>query len=103
MGLRARAVYEMDAGVGLESVYVDVSGGKAGAHSTKTGRKICAKGCSQKFNADFIEAYFDDEDKPRFNAWLEKDLLADISLEKKFDEQYGPKNQIDRYKAPTEG
>lgn len=94
-------VYQLEQALGFEPVFVDKSGKPVDAHITKTGKKVCPEGASQKLNADFLEAYFDANDCPVFGAWEGKEIVAHVGMGKA-SEEFSAKNEVKKYIAKAE-
>lgn len=94
-------LYSLERALGFDPYYVDESGAQVEPHITRNGNKACPKGAVQKLNPDFVDAYFDQNDNPKFGAFDGKIVYADVDIEPG-DEQYGPKNVIKRYRENPE-
>lgn len=98
--LGRQKLYQLEAALGFDPVFVDSEGNQVEPHITKNGNKVAPKisGVKQKANPDFVQAYFDAEGLPIVDNWIDKEITADIELQR--SEQYGNRNGISRYKKP---
>ena len=95
--LGRQKVYDLEQALGFEPLFV-VNGERVEPYVTRNGNKVAPKtpGVKRKLNPEFASAYFDGNGIPKVDNWIDKELLADIEVEK--SEQYGDKNVIKRYK-----
>ena len=100
--MRPGLLFTLEDALGFDPVFVDGQGNVVEPFVTRNGNKIAPKGVegvSRKLNADFANAYFNDDGTPNLN-WSGIKVYADIELQS--DEKYGDKNQITRFKkAPV--
>lgn len=99
--MRPNKIYQLESALGFTPYFVDEAGAEVPARITKTGKAVCPNDCFQKFNPEFIDAYFDDNDEPRYEAWLDRPIAAHIGVDQG-SEEYGPKNVVKSYKAKAE-
>src|SRR3990167_8533714 len=93
--LRRGKLFEIERAFGFEPVFVNEQGQVLEPRvSKKTGGKYGPKGSSQKLNPDFEEAYFDASGNPKVDNWSDKEVLADIDIER--SEQFGDRNKVKR-------
>lgn len=93
-------LFQLQAFLGFEPKFIDASGNECAPHITKTGNKVCPKGASIGFRSEFIEAYFDSNEEPKFGVWMGIDGVASIGVKKQTEEQaaqYGSGNEVKSY------
>lgn len=94
-------LYQLEEAFGFEPRFV-VDGAEVAPFVTKAGRKVAPKidGVKRVVNPDFFNAYFSSTGDPIVDSWVGKTVYCDIKLTQ--SEQYGAKNEIERYvKAPV--
>lgn len=94
-------LFQLEAALGFDPVF-KVSGEIVEPYITKNGNKVAPKidGVKRSINPDFFNAYFNDDGTPNVDAWIGKELYADIGVER--SDVYGDKNVISRFvKEPT--
>lgn len=102
--MKLEKLFQLQQFLGFEPKFVDKDGNEVEPHITKTGRKACPKGASIALRPEFIDAYFDANEEPRFDAWMNLVGTASIGYKKQSEEetlQYGAKNEVKGY-APKE-
>jgi len=98
--LKLEKLFQLQQFLGFEPRFVNKFGQDVEAHITKTGRKVCPKDASIAFQPAFLDAYFDANEEPRFDAWMNLEGVASIGLKKQSEEetlQYGAKNEVKSY------
>lgn len=95
--LRTGKLFQLQRALGFEPLYIGEGGEPVEPKVSKTGKKYCPAGASEKLNPDFIEAYFDEQDEPRFDAWIGRDIVAHVVVRK--SEEYGNSNEVKSYVA----
>jgi hypothetical protein len=94
-------LYQLETAFGFEPCF-KVGDAIVEPFVTKAGNKVAPKieGVKRVLNPDFFNAYFSTAGEPVVGNWVDKVVYADIKLVQ--SEQYGAKNEIDRYvKAPV--
>ena len=99
--LRPNKVYQLQRAFGFDPLFVDDEGSPVEPKITKTGNKVCPAGAHEKLNPDFLDAYFDESDEPKFGSFEGKEIIAHVGVGKGTAE-FGPRNEIKAYKAPVE-
>lgn len=97
------SLYELEEAFGFDPVYLDAEGQPVEPFISRTGRKLAPKGegITRRLNLAFTGAYFESPEQPKRDAWINKEVYADVEVEE--SEQYGNKNSIKRYKpAPVQ-
>lgn len=99
--LGRQKLYQLEEAFGFDPVY-EVGGRQVEPFITRTGRKAPPKidGVQRTLNPDFFNAYFEEDGTPKVDNWIGKTVFADIGLVK--SEQFGDKNEIQRYVKPAE-
>lgn len=100
--MKLEKLFQLQQFLGFEPRFVNQFGQDVEAHVTKTGRKVCPKGASIAFQPAFLDAYFDANEEPRFEAWMNLEGTASIGYKKQTEEetlQYGLKNEVKGYNA----
>ena len=97
--LNRAKLYQLEDAFGFDPFFA-VDGVAVAPHITKNGRKVAPKiaGAKQRVNPDFWTAYFNEDGTPKPDNWIDKEILADIGVDK--NEQFGARNTILRYKKP---
>ena len=98
--LRLEKLFQLQQFLGFEPVFIDSAGNECDPHITKTGRKACPKGASIGFRKEFIDAYFDSNEEPKFGVWMNIDGVASIGVKKQTEEQaaqFGTGNEVKSY------
>ena len=98
--LKLEKLFQLQAYLGFEPKFVDASGNEVEAHISKTGKKYCPKGASIAFRPEFLDAYFDANEEPRFDAWMNLEGVASIGVKKQTEEQaaqFGSGNEVKSY------
>ena len=92
-------LYDLEAALGFEPRFVGPDGQQVEPYVTRTGRKAAPKidGVKQMLNPDFAAAYFHEDGTVNPSNWIEKNVYADIDVER--SDQYGDRNVIKRFKA----
>ena len=93
--LRRGKLFDLERALGFEPVFVDESGKAVEPRvSKRNGNKYGPKGSSQTLNTDFEDAYFDAGGNPKVDNWIDKEVLADIDIER--NEEFGDRNKVKR-------
>lgn len=98
--LKLEKLFQLQQFLGFEPLFVNKFGQVVDPHITKTGRKVCPKDASIAFQPAFLDAYFDANEEPRFDAWMNLEGVASIGVKKDTPEnieQYGLKNEVKSY------
>ena len=98
--MKLEKLFQLQQFLGFEPRFVNKFGQEVDPHITKTGRKVCPKDASIAFQPAFLDAYFDANEEPRFDAWMSLEGVASIGLKKQSEEetlQYGAKNEVTSY------
>lgn len=98
--MKLEKLFQLQQFLGFEPLFVNAHGQPVEPYVTKTGRKTCPKGASIAFQPAFLDAYFDANEEPRFDAWMNLEGVASIGLKKQSEEetlQYGAKNEVKSY------
>lgn len=100
--MKLEKLFQLQQYLGFEPKYVDASGAEVEPFINKKGKKACPKGASIALRQEFVEAYFDANEEPRFEAWMNLAGVASVGLKKQSEEesmQYGAKNEVKSYAA----
>ena len=95
-------LYDLEEAFGFDPIFVNGDGSEVEPYVTRNGRKVAPKveGVKRKLNAAFTAAYFNEYGIPTPDAWINREVYADIGIEA--NEQYGDRNRILRFKkAPV--
>jgi len=98
--LRPSKVYQLQRALGFDPVFVGDAGEPVPPRITRTGAKACPVGCHERLNPDFLDAYFDSNDEPKFGSWVDKDVIAHVGVDPG-TEEFSPSNKVRSYKAPV--
>ena len=99
-------LYQLQEAFGFETVYKDSQGNVLEPRVSKAGKKYAPKGedVHRHLNQDFLDAYFDSNDKPVVLNWVNKTIKCNIDYKKQSqddEEQYGKKNTVSSYLASS--
>ena len=103
--MKLEKLFQLQQFLGFDPKFVDAEGNEVEPYVSRTGRKSCPKGASIALRPEFVKAYFDDSEEPRFDAWMNLKGVASVGLKKQSEEetmQYGAKNEVKRYAAKAE-
>lgn len=91
------AVFQLEEAFGFEPVFVNAIGDTLEPYITRNGKKVAPKveGAKRIFNKAFFGAYFNTDDTINPDNWIDKEVYADIGIER--SEQYGDRNVIQRF------
>jgi len=99
--LGRQKLYELEQALDFDPIFT-VNGDVVEPFITSKGNKVAPKleGVKRAVNPDFFGAYFNEDGTPNMDNWQDKEIYADIVVEK--STQYGDRNAIGRYvKAPV--
>lgn len=97
-------LFQLQEALGFEPKYVDDDGNEVEPKISASGRKYPPKGAHIAFRDEFLDAYFDENDEPKFSSWLDLDVTASVGYKNQSEEDtenFGRRNEVKAYKPKT--